>query len=416
MKKNYIIILTLIVNLSLTAQQTSEGFTFDNEARTYLLYVPTSYNSSTDTLPFVFALHGLGDTKENFNSFNGLESLAESEKFILVTPQAETPTETVTVFGIPIQVGTLMQNGWHSGAGGNAFDFNGQTITLPQAYYVSSSRDDVGFLRALLDTVSNHYNVDSNRVYSTGFSMGGFMTNKLACEMSDKIAAIASVSGTIGNEISNSCNPEAIIPALHIHSLTDSTVGYDPNNWGLSAEDNVDFWINNNNCNTSPDTTDYSSVVADNFTTIKYLYTQGDSASEVEFYYLEGPSHNESWYAGNNKDINTAEVIWAFFNRHEKIREKTNPIDTTTILDISNVSFNVFPNPITNHINIVFSEKVKVKTISIINTLGKIIQTKNYSKYLNKANFTLKNEAKGIYFLQIENSKGEKTVSRFYKK
>ena len=420
MKKTYLFIFTFLVLFTTSfSQETSEIFSFDNENRSYILYIPSTYNAATDNLPLVLALHGLGDTKENFNNGNGLKALAESENFILVTPQAEDPTESVTLFGIPVAVNTILQKAWHSGAGGQTIEFMGSPITLPTAYYVSETRDDVWFLSALIDAISNQYNVDSNRVYSTGFSMGGFMTNMLACQLSDKIAAIASVSGTIGNEIKNSCNPDAIIPALHIHSTDDQTVAYTNNSWGMDAEDNVDFWVANNNCNTTALTTDYTTVASDGFVSQKNLYTQGDSASEVEFYHLEGPDHVGSWYGGNN-DFVTAEVIWEFFSKHEKVRV----IDSIVIEDpLPNAipknetyTINIFPNPTTGITNLTFQDSKTIKQISLLNTIGKIITIKSFNGNTNSFTLDITNKPQGVYFIQIEDNSGNKRVEKLIKK
>ena len=420
MKKTYLFIFTFLVLFTTSfSQETSEIFSFDNENRSYILYIPSTYNAATDNLPLVLALHGLGDTKENFNNGNGLKALAESENFILVTPQAEDPTESVTLFGIPVAVNTILQKAWHSGAGGQTIEFMSSPITLPTAYYVSETRDDVGFLSALIDAISNQYNVDSNRVYSTGFSMGGFMTNMLACQLSDKIAAIASVSGTIGNEIKNSCNPDAIIPALHIHSTDDQTVAYTNNSWGMDAEDNVDFWVANNNCNTTALTTDYTTVASDGFVSQKNLYTQGDSASEVEFYHLEGPDHVGSWYGGNN-DFVTAEVIWEFFSKHEKVRV----IDSIVIEDpLPNAipknetyTINIFPNPTTGITNLTFQDSKTIKQISLLNTIGKIITIKSFNGNTNSFTLDITNKPQGVYFIQIEDNSGNKRVEKLIKK
>lgn len=419
MKKNYLLILLFIVVLTnLKSQLSTEGFNFDSEARTYLLYVPTSYDTITDTLSLVLALHGLGDFKENFNTINGLQALAESEKFILVTPQAENPTENLTVNGFSVAASTFIQRAWHSGAGGTSYTINGNTITLSQAYYASETRNDVGFLSSLIDTVSKNFNIDSNRVFSTGFSMGGFMTNRLACELSNKIAAIASVSGTIGEEIENTCNPNAVIPALHIHSFDDEVVQYTNNNWGMDAEETVNFWINNNNTNTTPDTTDLSAVASDFYDSFKYLYSQGDSASEVAFYQLDGPLHIPSWYVGIN-DFNAATVIWDFFNRHTKKRTVATITPTPTpsgITDIKDISFEVFPNPTTDYITISFSEKLDISNIAITNTLGKKIQFQTFDNLITEATFNLKDEPKGVYYFQVEDSESNNFVVRFFKK
>lgn len=413
MKKTYFILLTFItMSLQIFSQQTSEGFTYGNEARTYLIYIPTTYDAATDTLPFVFALHGLGGTKENFNNYNGFKALAESEKFILVTPQAENPNETVTIFGQSIQASAVIQNAWHSGAGGNKYDYNGTPITLPTAYYASETRDDVGFLSALLDTVSLHYNVDSNRIYSTGFSMGAFMSNRLACELSDRIAAIASVAGTIGNEIKNTCNPDAIIPVLHIHSTDDETVAYTNNNWGMDAVDNVNFWISNNNCNTDADTTDYTNVANDNYVSQRLLYAEGDSASEVEFYHLEGPGHVWGF-----SDFNTASTIWEFFSKHEKVRVIEAEIEEpNAINEKQNLDFEMFPNPTNGLLNLTFSNNTTIQSIQITNTIGSVIEKEVFDYSIEKHTIDLTNKNPGLYFVQIEDNHGNKLVKRIFKK
>lgn len=419
MKKNYLFLFVLLAFFSSSiAQQTAEGFMYDNEARTYLIYIPTTYDATTDNLPLVLALHGLADTKEDFNNFNGFKALAESEKFILVTPQAEDPDSTEMVI-VPflgsVKANTVVQRGWHSGAGGINFEFLGAPISLPTAYYVSQNRDDVGFLSTLIDSISNKFGVDSNRVYSTGFSMGGFMSNRLACELSNKIAAIASVSGTIGNEIKNSCNPDEIIPALHIHSTNDETVGYTNNNWGMDAKDNVAFWVSNNNCNPNGDTTDLTNVANDGFVSKKIIYNQGDSASEVEFYYLEGPDHIESWYTGN-ADFNAAQKIWEFFARHEKTRTiKAEEPQPNSIANEGLNSFEIYPNPTNGRTTLDFSENVSYESITISNTIGKIILKTELS--VNRSNFSidLSNQPNGVYFIKLEEKFGNQAVKRLIK-
>lgn len=411
MKKTYLFLLTILtVTANSFSQETSESFSFNTENRTYLLYIPTTYNVATDNLPLVLALHGLGDTKENFSNFNGFKALAESERFILVTPQAEDPTESITFFGQTVQMNTILQKAWHCGAGGTSIP--GIPITLPTPYYVSETRDDVGFLSALIDSISNNYNVNPKRIYSTGFSMGGFMTNRLGCELSDKIAAIASVGGTIGNEIKNSCNPNTIVPALHVHSIDDQTVLYSNNDWGMDAEENVDFWIANNNCNTTAVTTDFTNVVNDGFISQELLYTPGDSASEVVFYHLEGPNHVESWYIGN-KDFSTSDVIWEFFSRHEKITV-VQP-EPNTITNKKLIAFKLFPNPTSGKTTLTFQENELIQSISITNSIGKTILNKNFKNNKNNFSFDLTNHSKGVYFIQIENNSGTKIANKLIK-
>ena len=104
------------------------------------------------------------------------------------------------------------------------------------------------------------------------------------------------------------------MPALHIHSISDATVSYNNNNFGINAEDVRSFWVANNHCDTTPTITNLTNIASDNWKTTKYLYKGGDLNSEVEFYKLEGPEHNESWFtATSGNDFDAVEVIWNFF-------------------------------------------------------------------------------------------------------
>lgn len=370
---------------------TTYNYDFDGKNREFNLHIPDTYNTSTDTLPIVIFLHGMGGDMANFS---GLDYKSDQEKFIMAVPQA-----LVDPF--------VNQTAWHSGAGGS---FGGTT------YYVNQDIDDVAFLNSLLDTVSSWYNVDQDRIYVTGFSMGAYMTNRLGCELGDRVAAIASVSGTFGNEISGSCTPENIIPSLHIHSTSDGTVSYDNNDFGNNAEELVNFWVTNNNCDTIPDSIVLSNVSNDGFDVVKYLYTGGDLNSEVEFYKLTGPEHNESWFtATSGNDFDAIEVIWDFFDRHENKKEVIEP-EPTKITSIENVNMDIFPNPASNKITLNFSNKTKVSNISIGNILGKTIVSKSYDKPIESSTFDISNQANGVYFFRIEDEDGNKTVIRFYKK
>lgn len=387
MKKIYFIIFSLFATVSY-AQMTTHSYAYDGVSREFNLYIPSSYSAATDTLPMVFFLHGMGG---NMNNFSGLTYKAEQEKFIMVIPQAINDPNAGTT--------------WHSGAGALGI-------------YPNANIDDVGFMSSLIDSVSTWYQIDDDRIYSTGFSMGGFMSNRLACELGDKIAAIASVSGTMGNEIKNSCNPENTIPVLHIHSQTDATVAYQNNTFGNDAEELVDFWIQNNNCDTPALVTDLSNVSNDGFTAVKYLYTGGDLDSEVEFYKLNGPEHNESWYnVTSNNDFDAIEVIWDFFERNSNKKELSVGMEEpNAITNIKNARFDVYPNPATDQITLSFKTPVILSSIIISNTLGKTLETKYFDKAITKSAFDLREKAPGIYFFQIKDLEGNLSVLRFYKK
>lgn len=385
MKKILTIILSFITFWSFAQMTDTLSYTFQGNHREFKIYVPTTYNANTDTLPMVFFLHGLGG---NMNNFSALSYKAEQEKYIMVIPQA-----------IASPVGTA----WHSGAG---------LLSI----YPNTNIDDVAFLNSLIDSVSTWYNIDDKRIYSTGFSMGGFMSNRLACELTDRIAAIASVAGTIGNEIKGACNPSKTIPILHIHSTEDEIVTY-TGNYGIGADSLVNFWVKHNKCDTIPVVTNLSNVASDGFTTKKYLYKGGNLDSEVEFYKLGGPIHSKSWYnLTSNNDFDAIEVIWDFFKRHHKKSSAPSSPNPVTIENIKEAKIDVYPNPAEDIVQLNFSNEISINTIRILSTLGKTIAQQTFENPINKATFNIRDSSAGVYFFQIEDKKGNTTIFRFYKK
>ena len=83
--------------------------------------------------------------------------------------------------------------------------------------------DDVKFTRALLDDLPKVVTADSKRVYATGISNGGILCYRLASELSDRVAAIAPVSGTMGMA---SCHPQRPVSVMHFHGTDDRFVPF----------------------------------------------------------------------------------------------------------------------------------------------------------------------------------------------
>ena len=160
--------------------------------RIYRLHVPAAYTQDR-AAPLVLAFHGYGETDTELESFAGLTSLADQEGFIAVYPQGVSDYE-----GQPF---------WASVGRGD--------------YGV----DDIRFVGDLLDTVEREFCVDPARIYATGFSNGGAMTGRLACRMSDRIAAFAPVSGNF-YEPDEGCHPNRPVPVLEFHGTGDRIVSY----------------------------------------------------------------------------------------------------------------------------------------------------------------------------------------------
>jgi polyhydroxybutyrate depolymerase len=136
------------------------------------------------------------------------------------------------------------------GASWNAGDCCGDAWT--------NSVDDVQFTKDLLALIEGQYCIDPKRIYATGFSNGGFMSHRLACEMADTFAAVAPVSGVLGIP-PDKCNPSRAVPVLHFHGTADPIVPYNggtpisPVNFGgpvtfRSVAETILIWRQKDDC------------------------------------------------------------------------------------------------------------------------------------------------------------------------
>lgn len=370
MKKLLLVLLLPLFCLTLKAQYSFHQFSYQGITRSYLLYVPPLLDTAVDA-PLVLALHGLGDTISNFKGIQ-MDKVADTAHFIFVLPQA--------------LVDHVLTNSsaWNSGAGSFGVTLN-PTV------------DDVGFLNALIDTVSANYHIDQTRIYSTGFSMGGFMTNRLGCELNNRIAAIASVSGTIGNGIT--CSATRVVPACHFHGTNDQTVAYSGNLYGNDAEAVVAYWRNHDQCDSTALIDTLAHPVNDGRTYIHYTYPNGAYGSDVEFYKIINGTHQ--WI--NNGNINYSVAIWRFFSRYKWLPQSTG------IAEIDGqLQFSCYPNPATDQLNLQ-TEGFTPESISIYNLSGQLVLQNAYS-----AQISTRNLAAGSYVLQLK--AGNKTGhTRFVK-
>ena len=161
-------------------------------------------------------------------------------------------------------------------------DANGYIVVYPNGigYYWNSwgspgatyGADDVQFLSTLIDTISADYHVNPKRVYSCGISNGGYMTYALACNIASRLAAVASVSGTLSNYTYANCNLERKIPVLHIHGTADPIVPYATGAANsIGAEQTVAFWRDTDACANISDTIDLPNTNLADSSTVQLL-------------------------------------------------------------------------------------------------------------------------------------------------
>tara|TARA_B100001250_G_scaffold330853_1_gene295817 strand:+ start:1497 stop:2522 length:1026 start_codon:yes stop_codon:yes gene_type:complete len=287
--KKIITLLIIIPYLIISQQVTTETMLHNGLERSYILYVPESYSENNPT-PLVLNLHGYSSNAGQQMIYSDFYTIAETEGFILIHPEG-----TVDIFDFQF---------WNSGD--------------------LAEIDDVGFLSALIDTIVSEYTINTDRVYSMGMSNGGFMSYRIACELSDKIAAIASVTGSMSTNQISSCNPSNPVPVMQVHGTSDPTVLYNGSVGIEPIDDVVSFWVNLNNCNTQPIFNYIADLnLIDLCTAEHYIYEEGDNDTSVELYKVINGGHTWPGAAiplvGNNtnQDFSASEKIWEFFNKYD---------------------------------------------------------------------------------------------------
>ena len=348
--------------------------------RNYRLYIPTAYDGSTP-VPLVLNLHGYTSDAFGQDLYANFRVIADTANFIIVLPNG-----TLDGFGLRY---------W------NCFIQPGIGV------------DDVAFLSDLIDTISAQYNIDVNRVYSTGMSNGGFMSHTLACELSHKIAAIASVAGSIDEDRLPACDPQHPMPVMQIHGTEDETVPYAGNFDFIPVQSVIDYWTDFNNCDAAAEFTEIPDVVpSDSCTAEHYVYGGCDENINVELYKIIDGGHTWpgtalTFIGVTNLDINACKEIWNFFSRY-RLDELT-AITPDVIMKDNNITLN--PNPASELITININNNAVIKDLFLFDIQGKKLvdltdlNTKKYS-------VNLETFLPGIYFIQI-NTNNTYSVTSF---
>jgi len=277
---------------------------------------------------------------------------------------------------------------------------------------VADADKDLNFISNLIDTINTHYNIDLSRVYATGYSNGGFMSYDLACFLNSRIAAIASVSGTMLASHDSSCNPAHPTPVMEIHGAADSCVTYN----GVAAQcltlqtihclpidSLIKHWVIRNNCSTTPVFTNVPNTnLLDLCTAEHYVYNGGNNGSSVELFKVIGgwhtwPGSGFVWGGGTCMDFKATVEIWRFFRQYNltSLTTGTNETDAS-----NNNLLMLLPNP--NKGKFTLTDSSVPAQIQILNSLGQIIQQ---TKVDNKTNIDFKIDGRGIYFLQLTSAR-----------
>ncbi len=367
--KNILLAFFLFGSLSFShAQQDILGtIMHDGLTRDYRLHLPTNYVEG-DELPLVFNLHGYTSQAIEQEFYTSMSTVADNNNFIVCHPNG-------------------INNAWVVG-------FQGE-----------SNVDDVGFIDALIDELSSLYSINARKIYSTGMSNGGYMSFKLACELPNRIAAIASVTGSMVPGEQNSCNPGRAIPVMQIHGTADPTVPYAGAVHALATETLVDWWVNNNGCATEPAVTDVPDIdTEDGCTAELYEYTSCNDNTKVEFYKVTGGEH--TWPGAGfiigvtNQDFIASQVIWDFFKQYELPEEL---ISDTQILN-DELTLDLSPNPFRDVLNI-RSENTGIETVELFNITGQLVWRKEFGNE-NIVNIPTEDLSNGAYIMKVKVARG----------
>ncbi|MBF88976.1 MAG: hypothetical protein CMG75_04810 [Candidatus Marinimicrobia bacterium] len=259
----------------------------DGLTREYYIYIPDSYDGSSE-FPLILNFHGYGGDPLSQLYIADMRMLADSENFILVYPQ-----------GSP-------ENGDGSNTEKDGYLWN----TMLPSDSNKSNADDFGFIEQLINEISSNYNLDQSRVYACGYSNGAGFSYSLACYLSDKIAAIGSVSGLMWEGVKTTCNPTHPTAVISFNGTSDNVRPYDGiEDYLLSVDDMLNYWAGYNKINDSPLKKTVNTMVE------HYIYSGGDQGVSLEHYKIIKGSHD--WFEIKNEGSNINSLIWEFLSRFD---------------------------------------------------------------------------------------------------
>lgn len=265
--------------------------------RSYIVHVPPAYDGKKP-LPLVFVIHGGGGNAEGTRKMTGMSEKADKEGFIAVYP-----------YGTGWLKDRLLT--WNTG---NCC-----------GYAMNNNVDDVSFFRAMLDNLEKTYAIDSKRIYATGISNGAMMSYRLACEFSDKFAAIASVAGAMNIDDPKPTSP---ISVIIFHGTDDEQVLYQGGKPKKQVDRHeridkpvsyaVSFWTKHDGCAEKPKR-------EENETFVKETYGNGKDGTEIVLYAVKEGGHawfgkymGWPWEGKEIKGISCTDLMWEFFKTHPK--------------------------------------------------------------------------------------------------
>ena len=272
--------------------------------REYIIHVPENLNQDS---PIVFVIHGYTGSAEGIAAYTGMNSIAEREGFIAVYPQGTIDSNGNTFFNV-------------------GYEFNDD-----------SPINDVSFIRELVRSISQEFNLKRKKAFATGMSNGGDMSYLLACTSSDLFKAVAPVAGVLMKGLKDSCELSSPVPIFEIHGTADkiSLFEGDLNNeggWGAYYDlpSTIDFFAERYQLTNKSVKQMTSKESGADYDIFFERHWSDDLEEEVWMYRIEDGRHvwpgiKLNWwnnplawfyFGSGNEDINASEEVWAFFKKY----------------------------------------------------------------------------------------------------
>ena len=364
------ILLSLLIFITSLSVSYAQGYInstmmYDGLTREYSFYVPASYDGTT-SFPLLFNFHGGNGVIADWQTTADMRPIADTANFILVYPQArQDPSDGNSLNWLPKTPGTF---------------------------------DDVPFISALIDTIASDYQIDQNRIYACGYSLGGEFSYELACKLNSKIAAIGAVARTMQADPNSYCSPVHPTGVLTILGTDDFISPYNGLTFGgieyyISAEATHSYWATHNNCDTTATMNTVSPSVE------RYTWSTASGCAYVEELKVIGGGHDWPGSFGN-MTIDANSEIWQFVSRYD-----INGLigcSTTSINENNNTreNYKVYPNPVHTQITIDMG-LAEEREFRLYNPIGELVLSGVLNSQISIID--LSSLPPNVYLLQIEN-------------
>ena len=286
-------ITAVLLTTAITVSAQIKSFQFEGVKRKYLVYLPVSYQANPDqSFPLVFNFHGGGMTVAEQMLYTRMNEVADKHNFIVVYPSG-------------------IKQDWNVG-----FEMSYQ-----------NGSNDIGFVKAILDSLKQEYRIDEKAVFATGLSRGGFFCHRLAAEMPDDFAAIASIGGPLPDSVKYYHRSDKRVSVMQVHGTADEVVKYDGKTDAYaSAPATYSYWVTRNelarqkeskkvlNTNKKDNTSVTIQEVTDKGVTVSLLTVDNGGHT-----WPGAVSYNIGYPLGNTTmDVDINEFMWRFFSKNRK--------------------------------------------------------------------------------------------------